>query len=109
MRIFRCSFIPDIGVLSSHDPVAIDQACIDLAHKSSFNPNSVLSDIKSLNNNGNDWFSYIPRFDPQSGELDLNLNGKELNNWETQLRVAEEIGLGTRNYNLIQVEIEDKR
>ena len=102
-------FIPDIGVLSSHDPVAIDQACIDLAHKSSFNPNSVLSDIKSLNNNSNDWFSYIPRFDPQSGELDFNLNGKRLNNWETQLRVAEEIGLGTRNYNLIQVKIEDTR
>ncbi len=102
-------FIPDIGVLSSHDPVAIDQACIDLAHKSSFNPNSVLSDIKGLNNNGNDWFSYIPRFDPQSGELDFNLNGKKLNNWETQLRVAEEIGLGTRNYNLIQVKIEDTR
>ncbi|MFX1587702.1 MAG: DUF362 domain-containing protein [Promethearchaeota archaeon] len=102
-------FIPDIGVLSSHDPVAIDQACIDLAHKSSFNPNSVLSNIKSLKNNGNDWFSYIPRFDPQSGELDFNLNGKKLNNWETQLRVAEEIGLGTRNYNLMQVKIEDNR
>ena len=102
-------FIPDIGVLSSHDPVAIDQACIDLAHKSSFNPNSVLSDIKSLKNDGNDWFSYIPRFDPQSGELDFNLNGKKLNNWETQLRIAEEIGLGTRNYNLIQVKIEDTR
>jgi len=102
-------FIPDIGVLSSHDPVAIDQACIDLAHKSSFNPNSVISDIKSLKNNGNDWFSYIPRFDPQSGDLDFNLNGKKLNNWETQLRGAEEIGLGTRNYNLIQVKIEDTR
>ena len=102
-------FIPDIGVLSSHDPVAIDQACIDLAHKSSFTPNSVLSDIKSLNNNGNDWFSYIPRFDPQSGELDFNLNGKKLNSWETQLRVAEEIGLGSRDYNLIEVKIEDKK
>jgi len=102
-------FIPDIGVLSSHDPVAIDQACIDLAHKSSFNPNSVLSDIKSLKNNGNDWFSYIPRFDPQSGELDFNLNGKKLNHWETQLRVAEKIGLGSRDYNLIEVKIEDKK
>ncbi|MFX0025533.1 MAG: DUF362 domain-containing protein [Candidatus Hermodarchaeota archaeon] len=102
-------FIPDIGVLSSRDPVAIDQACIDLAHKSSINPNSVLSDIKTLKNNGNDWFSYIPRFDPHSGELDFNLNGKKLMNWETQLKVAEEIGLGTRNYNLIQVKIEDKR
>ncbi|MFW9948213.1 MAG: DUF362 domain-containing protein [Candidatus Odinarchaeota archaeon] len=102
-------FIPDVGVLSSHDPVAIDQACIDLAHKSSFNSNSVLSDIKSLENNGSDWFSYIPRFDPQSGELDFNLNGKKLNNWEIQLKAAEKIGLGTRNYNLIQVKIEDKR
>ncbi|MGB5909703.1 MAG: DUF362 domain-containing protein [Promethearchaeia archaeon] len=102
-------FIPDIGVLSSRDPVAIDQACIDLAHKSSFNPNSVLSDIKSIKNNGNDWFSYIPRFDPQSGELDFNLNGKKLNHWETQLRVAEEIGLGSRDYNLIEVKIEDKK
>jgi len=102
-------FIPDIGVLSSRDPVAIDQACIDLAHKSSFNPNSVLSDIESIKNNSNDWFSYIPRFDPQSRELDFNLNGKKINHWETQLRVAEEIGLGSRDYNLIEVKIEDKK
>jgi uncharacterized Fe-S center protein len=99
-------FVPDIGILSSLDPVALDQACIDLVHKSQIIPNSILSKIKDLPNNGsNEWFSYIPRFDPESGDLDLNQDGNASKHWEIQLKAAEEVGLGSRNYNLNKVEI----
>jgi uncharacterized Fe-S center protein len=100
-------FVPDIGVLSSLDPVALDQACIDLVHDSYINPHSALADIDkfSSKNMKNDWFSYIPRYDPDSGELDMNQKGIPSRHWEIQLETAEEIGLGTRTYNLIPVEI----
>ena len=101
-------FIPDIGVLSSRDPVALDQACIDLAHKSVYSPNSVLSEVNNLpKNQAYDWFSYIPRFN--EGNLDMNPNGKISKNWEIQLKAAEKIGLGTRNYNLIEVKIDSNK
>jgi hypothetical protein len=103
-------FIQDIGILSSLDPVALDQACIDLAHLSNMNPYSILGEIKNLpiQNGQCEWFSYLPRFDPETNEIDLNLDGKELKHWELQLIVADEIGLGTRNYNLIEVNVEKK-
>lgn len=100
-------FIPDIGILSSRDPVALDQACIDLAHLSSMSPHSILGEIKNIPKQGNcEWFSYIPRFNPETKKVDLNPNGKISKLWELQLEAAEEIGLGERNYNLIEVEIE---
>ncbi|MFW9987820.1 MAG: DUF362 domain-containing protein, partial [Candidatus Odinarchaeota archaeon] len=95
-------FVPDIGVLASLDPVALDQATVDLIHQSSISPHSALSDIKDLPAQGpHDWFSHTPRFDPESGEMDFS--GKKSNHWELQLKLAEEIGLGTRNYNLVKV------
>ena len=102
-------FVSDIGILSSLDPVAVDQACIDLVHLSSINPHSILGEIKNIPKEGEfDWFSYLPRFDPETRELDLNRDGKISNRWELQLKAAEKIGLGNRNYNLIEVKIEKK-
>jgi uncharacterized Fe-S center protein len=101
-------FVPDIGVLSSSDPVALDQATVDLIHKSSIIPNSVLYDIETIPKEGPyEWFSHTPRFNPETGEIDFS--GKESRHWELQLKLAEEIGLGTRDYNLIEVEIEKKK
>ncbi|MHA1191020.1 MAG: DUF362 domain-containing protein [Promethearchaeota archaeon] len=101
-------FVPDIGILSSSNPVALDQACVDLTHKSMMNPHSILSEVKNLPKNGyNEWFSYIPRFN--SGKLDLNENGNISKHWEIQLKVAEELGLGSRDYNLIDVLIESSK
>ncbi|TFG11680.1 MAG: DUF362 domain-containing protein [Promethearchaeota archaeon] len=100
-------FVPDIGVLSSLDPVALDQACIDLVHDSYISPGSALADIDkfSLKEKNKEWFSYIPRYDPDSGELDMNQEGVPSRHWEIQLETAEEIGLGNRSYNLIPIEI----
>ena len=100
-------FVPDIGVLASSDPVALDQATVDLIHKSSISPHSVLSDVEGIPTQGpHEWFSHIPRFDPDNGEMDFS--GKESKHWEQQLKLAGEIGLGTRDYNLIEVEIDSK-
>jgi hypothetical protein len=100
-------FVPDIGVLSSLDPVALDQACIDLVHDSYFSPRSALAEIEKFSSKekNKEWFSYIPRYDPDSGELDMNQEGIPSRHWEIQLETAEEIGLGSRTYNLIPVEI----
>ncbi|MEJ2296889.1 MAG: DUF362 domain-containing protein, partial [Candidatus Lokiarchaeota archaeon] len=98
-------FVPDIGVLSSLDPVALDQACIDLVHDSYINPNAALADIDKFSSKTvkDEWFSYIPRYDPDSGELDMNKDGVPSRHWEIQLETADELGLVTRNYNLIKV------
>jgi len=103
-------FIPDIGILSSRDPVALDQATIDLAHLSSMSPHSILGEIKNLpiKDGKCEWFSYIPRFNMETQKVDLNPDGEISKLWEFQLEAAERIGLGNRNYNLIEVEIEKK-
>ncbi len=101
-------FVPDIGVLASLDPVALDQATVDLIHKSSISPHSVLSEVEGIPTIGpHEWFSHTPRFDPKSGEMDFS--GKESKHWELQLKLAEEIGLGKRDYNLIEVKIEKNK
>jgi hypothetical protein len=98
-------FVSDIGVLASRDPVALDQASIDLAHQSYMNQNSILGNIAKLSKTEkNDWFSYIPRF--KDGEIDLNLDGVRSNHWELQLKAAKEIGLGSRDYNIIAIEVQ---
>ncbi len=98
-------FVPDIGVLASLDPVALDQATVDLVHKSSINPHSILSEVKGIPSQGPfDWFSYSPRYGKEG--LDLNRDGIESKHWELQLKAAEKIGLGTRDYNLVEIKIE---
>lgn len=98
-------FVSDIGILASRDPVALDQASIDLTHQSYMNQNSILGNIAKLSKTEkNDWFSYIPRF--KDGEIDLNLDGVRSNHWELQLKAAEEIGLGSRDYNIIAIEVQ---
>ncbi|MBD3211514.1 MAG: DUF362 domain-containing protein [Candidatus Lokiarchaeota archaeon] len=98
-------FVSDIGILASMDPVALDQACVDLVHQSSINSHSIIGDIKNLPKETSEWFSYIPRFDDKTNELDLNKDGVPSHHWETQLEAAEKIGLGTREYNLMNIQI----
>ena len=74
------------------------------------NPHSILSEVRNLPKDAeNEWFSYIPRFDPNSGKLDLNEDGNVSKHWEIQLKVAEELGLGSRDYNLINIAIESSK
>jgi uncharacterized protein len=74
--------VRDIGILAAPDPVAIDQASVDLVNHETGNKDSALTkNYKS----GEDKFKGVyPKID-----------------WEVQLNYAEEIGLGTRKYELI--------
>ncbi len=76
--------VNDIGILSSEDPVAIDQASVDLVNGEEGNRSSKLpSGWKT----GEDKFRALyPRVD-----------------WSIQLSYAEEIGLGTKEYELIKI------
>lgn len=64
--------IADIGILASTDPVALDQACIDLIYEAEGNKD------------------FIERLE--------SLNGVHL------IECCEEIGLGTRDYDLINID-----
>jgi uncharacterized Fe-S center protein len=76
--------VNDIGILSSEDPVAIDQASVDLVNGEVGNRSSKLSENW---NPGEDKFRTIyPKVD-----------------WNIQLAYGEEIGLGTRDYELIKI------
>jgi len=80
----KVSIVPDIGVVASLDPVAIDQAAYDLVNEAPAAGNGQLSDGYRA---GSDKFRDLhPDVDPT-----------------VQLRHAEELGLGTRNYELIEI------
>ena len=70
--------IRDIGILASTDPIAIDKACYDLI-------------VKENTSGSKDWVNQSERL--------LGLN---------TLVVGEKIGLGSLEYNLIDVDEEDK-
>lgn len=81
--------LPNIGMFASFDPVAIDQACADACEKAAPMPNSQLSDNLC-----------------KCGFVDLGDVFKNSNpnvEWRAQLSHGEKIGLGTRDYELIEM------
>lgn len=73
-------FIKDIGFLASFDPVALDMACADMVNKTPLtNPYKEEPDS-----------DHIHSVNPNTS-------------WEECLIHAEKIGLGTRNYRLIEI------
>lgn len=81
--------LPDVGIFASFDPVALDQACVDACLHATPTPNSQLSD----NLADPHWHHHHDNF------LDSNPNVR----WKETLEHAEKIGLGTREYELIQM------
>ena len=76
--------VNDIGILSSEDPVAIDQASVDLVNGEPGNRSSKLPGA---------WEPGENKFRAIYPEVD----------WNIQLAYAEEIGMGTREYELIKI------
>jgi len=76
--------VNDIGILSSEDPVAIDQASVDLVNGEAGNRSSKLQ--KNWNPGEDKFRAVYPEVD-----------------WNIQLAYAEEIGIGTRTYELIKI------
>jgi uncharacterized Fe-S center protein len=79
--------LPDIGMLASFDPVALDQACADLCLKAEPIRNSQLGDNLAKP----DWHHHHDHF------LDSNPNIA----WKETLIHGEELGIGTRSYHLV--------
>ena len=76
--------VPDIGILASDDPVALDQACADLVNQQEGFKNSAL--VTGHEPGGDKFRGVHPEVD-----------------WEIQLAHAEKMGLGRRSYELITV------
>ncbi len=75
--------VNDIGILASKDPVALDQASIDMVN---LKEGLADSELGRKVPKKQDKFKPIHRID-----------------WEVQLKYAEEIGLGSRKYKLVEI------
>jgi hypothetical protein len=80
--------VPDIGVLSSKDPVSIDRASIDLINSSPGILRSEAENVKAIEI-GRDKFDLI---NPQT-------------NWRVQLETAEKLGIGEQKYTLKEITV----
>ncbi|MCL1941793.1 MAG: DUF362 domain-containing protein [Synergistaceae bacterium] len=78
------AIVPDIGIFASFDPVALDMACVDAVNKAPVNRGSLLEEKGSVNN---DHFTSVH---PET-------------NWKVCLDHAEKLGIGTKNYELIEI------
>lgn len=79
------AIVPDIGILTSTDPVALDQACADLVNQAQGLTGTALS--SGLQPGGDKFRGVHPKID-----------------WEVTLEHAEKIGLGRRDYILQRLE-----
>jgi uncharacterized Fe-S center protein len=76
--------VPDLGILVSLDPVAIDQACADLVNSAQGFPGTALN---AGHDPGGDKFRGVhPDID-----------------WEVTLAHAEKLGMGSRRYELVKL------
>ena len=82
--------IPDIGMLASFDPVALDQACADLCNKMPVSSGSILDEHIKENPHGAEVHDHFHMIHPDT-------------EWESCLAHAEKIGLGTREYELVRI------
>ena len=74
--------VPDVGMFASFDPVALDQACADAVNAQKPNRGSVIDGVE---------------------EKDILTAAAPSTDWELQLKHAEKIGIGTREYQIIRV------
>jgi len=79
------SIVQDIGMAASFDPVALDKACVDLVNQAPRMPGSALDDDYQA---ASDKFKHIH---PNS-------------DWQACLNHAETIGLGTQQYELVEID-----
>jgi len=81
--------VPDIGIVAGTDPVAVDQACVDLVNQAEGFKDTALSS------------GHVPGGDKFRGvHPDID--------WEVTLEHAEKIGLGSRSYTLQRLEPQGK-
>ncbi len=79
--------VPDIGILASFDPVALDRACVDLVNSAPPIMKSCIGSIYEKSPNKDKFTLAQPHTD-----------------WRLGLDYAEKIGLGSQKYELINVD-----
>lgn len=92
--------IPDLGIAASFDPVALDQACADLVTAA-----PILSTDNVLNHkeHSHDEHCCCGHDHEHHGEGEDKFHMLHPDtNWQEGLRYAEQIGIGTREYELIK-------
>lgn len=77
--------IGDVGMFASFDPIALDQACADMANKAPIIPDSVLD------------------HQPQHAH-DHFINNHPDTDWRVCLEHGEKLGMGSRAYDLIKID-----
>lgn len=82
------AIVPDLGIAASFDPIALDQACADIVNKApTLQTANALAEKEHEHTHEHDKFHHLH---PDT-------------NWQAGLRYGEEIGLGTRDYELVSV------
>ena len=81
--------IPNVGMLASFDPVALDQACADLCNKMPVMHGSILDD--NINAMGNE--EHHDHFHMTHPDTE----------WQSCLDHAQKLGMGTRDYELVTI------
>jgi hypothetical protein len=78
--------VPDIGIVASTDPVAVDMASVDLVNKAPGIPGSKAEEVGALNAGTDKLRAIFPSID-----------------WRVPLVASEKMGLGKMEYELIRV------
>ncbi len=86
------AIIPNVGIFASFDPVAIDQAAADKCEKMPIIPGSMLDEGKC--NHGHE---------PHLAQADIFTLVHPDTNWNSCLEHAEKLGIGSREYDLIEI------
>ena len=76
--------VPDVGMFASFDPVALDRACADAVNRQPVMAGSQLDDMPHTHH-------------------DHFINSAPETNWKVCLEHAEKIGLGTQEYELVEI------
>lgn len=90
--------VPDLGVLASKDPVAVDRACVDLVNASHGIPGS-MAEAAGVLEPGVEKINAIAkmRWKATPGATHVTPD------WRVMLKAAERVGLGTQRYKLVKV------
>jgi uncharacterized protein len=83
------AIVPDLGILASFDPVALDKACADMV----INAPIVSINNQLAQNNSESHLEGVDKFHLLHPDT----------NWLAGLQYAEQIGIGTMNYELINI------
>ena len=96
--------IPNVGMLASFDPVALDQACADLCNQMPVMSGSVLDDnCKEHGHDHAEGHGHEHCHTDGAGTTDHFHMTHPDTEWESCLAHAEKIGLGTRQYELKKI------